>query len=147
MDFKLSVEQKMMRMFIREFTEAEIKPVAKDLDEKEEFSYETMKKMADIGLFGIFVSPEFEGQGMDYMSYIIAVEELARVDGSHTATVVAENSLGIAPLNYFGHNKQKKKYLPKLCRGEVLWGFGLTKPEAGSDAGNPQTIAILDGDE
>jgi alkylation response protein AidB-like acyl-CoA dehydrogenase len=147
MDFNLSVEQKMMRTSIREFAEAEIKPVARDLDEKEEFSYETMKKMADIGLFGIFVSPEFEGQGMDYISYIIAVEELARVDGSHAATVVAENSLGIGPLYYFGNDKQKKTYLPKLCLGEALWGFGLTEPDAGSDAGNPQTTAVLDGNQ
>jgi short/branched chain acyl-CoA dehydrogenase len=147
MDFNLSVEQKMMRTSIREFAEAEIKPFARDLDEKEEFSYETMKKMADIGLFGIFVSPEFEGQGMDYISYIIAVEELARVDGSHAATVVAENSLGIGPLYYFGNDKQKKTYLPKLCRGGALWGFGLTEPDAGSDAGNPQTTAVLDGNQ
>ncbi|MEE4260038.1 MAG: acyl-CoA dehydrogenase family protein, partial [Bacteroidales bacterium] len=147
MDFNLSVEQKMMRTSIREFAEAEIKPVARDLDEKEEFSYETMRKMAEIGLFGIFVSPEFEGQGMDYISYIIGVEELARVDGSHAATVVAENSLGIGPLYYFGNDKQKKTYLPKLCRGEALWGFGLTEPDAGSDAGNPQTTAVLDGNQ
>jgi short/branched chain acyl-CoA dehydrogenase len=147
MDFNLSVEQKMMRTSIREFAEAEIKPVARDLDEKEEFSYETMRKMAEIGLFGIFVSPEFEGQGMDYISYIIAVEELARVDGSHAATVVAENSLGIGPIYYFGSDKQKKTYLPKLCRGEALWGFGLTEPDAGSDAGNPQTTAVLDGNQ
>lgn len=147
MDFKLSMEQKMMRTSIREFAEAEIKPVARDLDEKEAFSYETMKKMADIGLFGIFVSPEFQGQAMDYISYIIAVEELARVDGSHAATVVAENSLGIGPLYYFGNDKQKKTYLPKLCSGEALWGFGLTEPDAGSDAGNPQTTAVLDGNQ
>lgn len=147
MDFKLSVEQKMMRMTIREFAEAEIKPVARELDENEAFSYETMRKMAEIGLFGVFVSPDFEGQGVDYISYIIAVEELARVDGSHAATVVAGNSLGIGPLYYFGSDNQKRKYLPKLCRGEALWGFGLTEPDAGSDAGNPKTTAVLDGDQ
>jgi alkylation response protein AidB-like acyl-CoA dehydrogenase len=84
---------------------------------------------------------------MDYLSYIIAVEEIARVDGSHAATVAAANSLGIGPLYYFGSEAQKKKYLPKLCRGEALWGFGLTEPNAGSDAANSATNAILDGDE
>jgi alkylation response protein AidB-like acyl-CoA dehydrogenase len=84
---------------------------------------------------------------MDYVSYIIAVEEIARVDGSHAATVAAENSLGIGPLYYFGNETQKKKYLPKLCNGEALWGFGLTEPNAGSDAANTNTTAVLDGNE
>jgi alkylation response protein AidB-like acyl-CoA dehydrogenase len=84
---------------------------------------------------------------MDYLSYIIAVEEIARVDGSHAATVAAENSLGIGPLYYFGNEEQKKKYLPKLCKGETLWGFGLTEPNAGSDASNSKTSAVLDGNE
>jgi alkylation response protein AidB-like acyl-CoA dehydrogenase len=84
---------------------------------------------------------------MDYLSYIVATEELARVDGSHAATVAAENSLGIGPIYYFGSEVQKKKYLPKLCRGEALWGFGLTEPNAGSDAANARTTAVLEGDE
>lgn len=103
--------------------------------------------MADLGLFGIFVGEEYGGQGMDYLSYIIAVEEISRVDGSHGATVAAENSLGIGPIYYFGNEKQKRKYLPKLCSGETLWGFGLTEPNAGSDAANTKTTAVLDGDE
>jgi len=84
---------------------------------------------------------------MDYLSYIIAVEEIARIDGSHAATVAAENSLGIGPLYYFGNEEQKRKYLPKLCKGETLWGFGLTEANAGSDAANSKTTAVLDGNE
>jgi len=147
MDYTLSTEQEILRESVRSFAENEIKPVARQLDEKEEFSYETMQKMAELGLFGIFVSEQYGGQGMDYVSYIIAVEEIARIDGSHAATVAAENSLGIGPLYYFGNEDQKKKYLPKLCKGETLWGFGLTEPNAGSDASNSQTTAVLDGNE
>jgi len=147
MDFSLSMEQEILRNSVRDFAENEIKPVAIELDEKEEFSYETMRKMADLGLFGMFVSEKYGGQGIDYLSYIIATEEIARVDGSHAATVAAGNSLGIGPLYYFGNEEQKTKYLPKLCSGEALWGFGLTEPNAGSDAGNSKTTAVLDGNE
>ena len=147
MDFSLSMEQEILRNSVRDFAEKEIKPLAVELDQKEEFSYETMGKMADLGLFGMFVSEKYGGQGMDYLSYIIATEEIARVDGSHAATVAAGNSLGIGPLYYFGNEEQKERYLPKLCSGEALWGFGLTEPNAGSDAGNSKTTAVLDGDE
>ena len=147
MDFSLSMEQEILRNSVRDFAEKEIKPVAIELDQKEEFSYETMRKMADLGLFGMFVSEKYGGQGMDYLSYIIATEEIARVDGSHAATVAAGNSLGIGPLYYFGNEEQKQKYLPKFCSGEALWGFGLTEPNAGSDAGNSKTTAVLNGDE
>ena len=147
MDFSLSTDHEILRDSVRNFAEKEIKPVAGELDEKEEFSYETMQKMAELGLFGIFVSDQYGGQAMDYLSYIIAVEEIARVDGSHAATVAAENSLGIGPLYYFGDEAQKKKYLPKLCSGEALWGFGLTEANAGSDAANSATTAVLDGNE
>jgi len=147
MDFKLSTEQEILRDSVRSFAEKEIKPVAQELDKTETFSYETMQKMAELGLFGVFVSEAYGGQGMDYVSYIIATEEIARVDGSHAATVAAENSLGIGPLYYFGNEEQKRKYLPSLCRGESLWGFGLTEANAGSDAGNSKTNAVLDGDE
>jgi alkylation response protein AidB-like acyl-CoA dehydrogenase len=141
------MEQEILRNSVRQFAEKEIKPVAKELDEKEEFSYETMRKMAELGLFGMFVSEKYGGQGLDYVSYIIATEEVARVDQSHAATIAAGNSLGIGPLYYFGDEGQKEKYLPQLCTGEKLWGFGLTEPNAGSDAGNTQTTAILDGNE
>ena len=147
MDYSLSMEQEILRNSVRQFAEKEIKPVARELDEKEVFSYETMEKMAALGLFGMFVSEEYGGQGMDYVSYIIATEEIARVDGSHAATIAAANSLGIGPLYYFGDEEQKQKYLPKLCSGETLWGFGLTEPNAGSDAANTQTTATLEGNE
>ncbi|MFO7802159.1 MAG: acyl-CoA dehydrogenase family protein [Desulfovermiculus sp.] len=147
MDFELSKEQQMIRKEVRKFAKSEIAPVAQDLDENEEFSPQLTKKMGEIGLFGMFVSEKYEGQGMDYLSYIIAVEELSRMDGSQAATVAAGNSLGIGPLYYFGTEEQKKKYLPKLCSGEALWGFGLTEPTAGSDAGGSQTTAVQDGDE
>jgi short/branched chain acyl-CoA dehydrogenase len=147
MDFSLSMEHEILRKSVRDFAEKEIKPIARDLDEREEFSYDTMKAMAGLGLFGMFVSEEYEGQAMDYISYIIATEEIARVDGSHAATIAAGNSLGVGPLYYYGNEEQKRKYLPKACRGETLWAFGLTEPNAGSDAGNTQTTAVLDGDE
>jgi len=147
MDFSLTMDQEILRDTVHKFAENEIRPVADELDKNEEFSYETMKKMAEMGLFGIFVSEKYGGQGMDYVSYIIAAEEIARVDGSHAATVAAENSLGIGPLYYFGSEEQKQKYLPDLCLGKTLWGFGLTEPNAGSDAGNSQTRAVRDGNE
>ncbi|HAO22882.1 MAG TPA: acyl-CoA dehydrogenase [Desulfobacteraceae bacterium] len=147
MDFDLTKEQEMIRKEVRKFAESEIAPVAQELDEKEQFSVELTKKMGEIGLFGMFVSEEYGGQGLDYISYIIAVEELARVDGSQAATVAADNSLGIGPLYYFGTEEQKKKYLPKLCEGKALWGFGLTEPTAGSDAGGSKTTAVKDGNE
>ena len=147
MNFDLSKEQEMIRREVRKFAQTEIMPVASELEEKEEFSAELTRKMGEIGLFGTFVSEEFDGQGIDYLSYIIAVEEIARVDGSQAATIAAGNSLGIAPIYYFGTEAQKQKYLPKLCRGEALWGFGLTEPTAGSDAGGSKTTATQDGDE
>jgi short/branched chain acyl-CoA dehydrogenase len=147
LNYDLNEEQQILRSSVRKFAEDVIKPVARELDEKEEFSYDTMKGMAEMGLFGVFVSPDYGGQGLDYVSYIIATEELARIDGSHAATVAAGNSLGIGPLYYYGSEEQKKKYLPKLCSGEGLWGFGLTEPDAGSDAGGSKTTAVLDGNE
>ncbi|MBU2550118.1 MAG: acyl-CoA dehydrogenase family protein [Proteobacteria bacterium] len=147
MDFELSMDQEILRRSVRDFAEKEIRPVARELDDREEFSYETMRAMGELGLFGMFVSEDYSGQGMDYLSYIIATEEIARVDGSHAATVAAGNSLGIGPLYYFGSEEQKRLYLPRLCSGEGLWGFGLTEPDAGSDAGNARTTAVLDGDE
>ncbi len=147
MDFLLSMEHEILRKSVRDFAEKEIRPVAQKLDEREEFSYDTMRAMAELGLFGMFVSEEYKGQGMDYVAYIIATEEIARVDGSHAATIAAGNSLGIGPIYYYGNEEQKRKYLPEACSGEALWAFGLTEPNAGSDAGNTQTTAALDGDE
>jgi alkylation response protein AidB-like acyl-CoA dehydrogenase len=146
-DFDLNRQQEMIRKEVRKFAESEIAPVAAELDETETFSSELTKKMGEIGLFGMFVSEAYGGQELDYISYIIGVEEIARVDGSQAATVAAGNSLGIGPIYYFGTEDQKKKYLPKLCTGEALWGFGLTEPTAGSDAGGSKTTAVRDGSE
>ena len=147
LSFDLTAEQNILRQSVREFAEKEIRPVARELDAKEEFSYELTRKMGDMGLFGIFVSPEYGGSGLDYVSYIIAVEEIARVDGSQAATIAAGNSLGIGPIYYFGTEEQKKRWLPDLCTGKTLAGFGLTEPLAGSDAGSSRTRAVLDGNE
>ena len=147
MDFDLTREQEMIRKEVRKFAQSEIAPVALELDEAEAFSSDLTRKMGEIGLFGMFAAEAYEGQAMDYISYIIAVEEIARVDGSQAATIAAGNSLGIGPLYYFGNEEQKQKYLPKLCNGEALWGFGLTEPTAGSDAGGSKTTAVRDGNE
>jgi short/branched chain acyl-CoA dehydrogenase len=147
LDFDLSREQEMIRKEVRKFAQSEIAPLAAELDESETFSPELTRKMGEIGLFGMFVSEAYDGQEMDYLSYIIAVEEVARIDGSQAATIAAGNSLGIGPLYYFGTEEQKQKYLPPLCRGEALWGFGLTEPTAGSDAGGSKTTAVKDGNE
>ncbi len=147
MDFDLNKEQEMIRREVRRFAQSEIAPVALELDEGEQFSADLTRKMGEIGLFGMFVPEAYGGQAMDYLSYIIAAEEVARVDGSQAATVAAGNSLGIGPLYYFGTEEQKRRYLPKLCAGEGLWGFGLTEPTAGSDAGGSKTTAVKDGDQ
>lgn len=144
MDFWLKDEQRMLRYNIREFAEQEIAPVAMELDEKEEFSCDLTRKMAKLGLFGIYVPTEYGGAGMDYLSYIVAVEEICRIDGSHGATVAAGNSLGIGPIYYYGSKKQKDQWLPRLCSGEILASFGLTEPNAGSDAGASKTNARLE---
>ncbi len=147
MNFSFTEEQILIRKTVREFAEQEIKPRAKELDEREEFSPELTKRMGDLGLFGMNLPEKYGGQGMDTLSYIIAVEELARVDGSHAATLAAHNSLGIGPIYYYGTEEQKQKYLPKLCTGEHLWAFGLTEPNAGSDSRGTRTTAKLEGDE
>ncbi len=144
MDFDLSEAQNLTRQSIRAFAESEIAPMARELDEKEQFSVELTRKMADLGLLGCFVPEKYGGSNMGYVSYAIAVEELARVDGSQAATIAAGNSLGIGPIYYFGDEKQKQEWLPRLCSGECLAAFGLTEPDAGSDAGSSRTIATLD---
>ena len=145
MDFQLTEEQNLTRQAVRDFAEKEIAPVARELDEKEQFSIELTQKMAELGLLGCFVSEKYGGSNMGYISYIIVVEELARVDGSQAATIAAGNSLGIGPIYYFGNDKQKQEWLPKLCTGEYLAAFGLTEPEAGSDAGSSRTTAEVKG--
>lgn len=142
--FEDSEELKMLRESVRKFAEQEIAPEAHRLDEKEEFSVSLTRKMGELGLFGTIIDPQYGGHGLDYISYIVCVEELARVDGSHAATVAAHNSLGAGPLYYYGTEEQKQKYLPNLCIGEGLWAFGLTEAEAGSDAQASKTTARLD---
>jgi alkylation response protein AidB-like acyl-CoA dehydrogenase len=147
MDFELSQEQQLIRDTVRDFSEREIKPVAKELDEQETFSYALTKRMGELGLFGMYLPEKYGGQGLDTLSYIIAVEEIARVDGSQAATLAAHNSLGLGPLFYFGSEEQKMKYLPGLCTGEALWAFGLTEPDAGSDSRGTKTQARLENGE
>ncbi|MCP5063337.1 MAG: acyl-CoA dehydrogenase [Ignavibacteriae bacterium] len=147
MDFSLTEEQALIRNTVREFAEQEIKPIAQELDEKEEFSYKITERMGELGLFGMYLPEQYGGQEMDTLSYIIAVEELARVDGSQAATLAAHNSLGIGPLYYYGTEEQKGKYLPQLCTGKALWSFGLTEPNAGSDSRGTKTNAKLENGE
>lgn len=146
LNFDLTEEQNLTRQAVRDFAEKEIAPLAVELDEKEEFSVELTLKMGELGLLGCFVPEEYGGSNMGYISYIIAVEELARVDGSQAATIAAGNSLGIGPIYYYGSEEQRKEWLPKLCLGKTLAAFGLTEPQAGSDAGGSRTKAELQGD-
>jgi len=132
------------RKRIREFSESVVKPIAVAQDEKEEFPVGLAHQMGDAGLFGITLPKEYGGQGLNYLSYIIAVEELARIDSSPAATIAAHNSLGISPIYTFGTEEQRRKYLPGLCTGEKLWAFGLTENNAGSDAKGVETEAILE---
>jgi len=134
------------RKKIREFAESVVKPIAIAQDEKEEFPVDLAHKMGGSGLFGITVPKKYGGQGLDYLSYIIAVEELARVDSSPAATIAAHNSLGINPIYTFGTEEQRLKYLPGLCTGDKLWAFGLTENNAGSDAKGVETEATLEND-
>jgi short-chain 2-methylacyl-CoA dehydrogenase len=147
MNYDLSEVHNMIRDTVREFAEREIKPVAQELDEKAEFSPALTRRMGELGLFGMTLPEQYGGQGLDTLSYIIAVEEIARVDGSQAATLAAHNSLGIGPLYYYGTEEQKMTYLPPLCTGEALWSFGLTEPGAGSDSrGSKTTAELVDGE-
>lgn len=142
----INEEHDTIRKAVRDFAERDIKPLAQELDENEQFSIELTRKMGELGLFGMTLPEKYGGHATDYLSYIIAVEELARVDGSHAATLAAHNSLGIGPLYEFGSEEQKMKYLPGLCSGSELWAFGLTEPEAGSDSRGTKTFAKDIGD-
>jgi alkylation response protein AidB-like acyl-CoA dehydrogenase len=147
LNFDLPKDAELTRKVVREFAEKEIAPIAQELDDKEEFSLELTRKMGELDFFGPFVSEEYGGSDVGYLNYIIMVEEVARIDGSQAATIAAGNSLGIAPIYYFGSEEQKRKWLPDLCTGKTLASFGLTEPDAGSDAGASQTSAVLDGNE
>ncbi|MDY6801711.1 MAG: acyl-CoA dehydrogenase family protein [Bacteroidota bacterium] len=140
----LNEKHEKLRSQVREFAIQEIKPFAQKLDEHSEFSLEITRKMGQMGLFGITIPKEYGGQNMDTLSYIIAVEELARIDSSQAATVAAHNSLGLSPIFKYGTDDQKQKLLPKLTTGKYVWGFGLTEPNAGSDAKAIETTAKLE---
>ncbi|MFW6268036.1 MAG: acyl-CoA dehydrogenase family protein [Marinilabiliaceae bacterium] len=135
------------RKKVRHFAESVIKPQAEELDREERFSPELTRKMGKEGLFGITIPEEYGGQGLDTLSYIIAIEELSRIDGSHAATVAAHNSLGIRPVYEYGTEEQKNNLLPRLTTGEHLWAFGLTEETAGSDARGTRTKATLENNE
>jgi len=143
---KLGSEHEKFRQKIREFAETEIEPKASIIDEKAEFPFDTMKKLGEMGILGMVVPEEYGGSGYDTISYSIAVEEISRVCGSTGITVAAHNSLGLYPIYLFGNEEQKRKYIPPLAKGEKLGSFGLTEPDAGSDAAGTKTTAVLDAD-
>jgi alkylation response protein AidB-like acyl-CoA dehydrogenase len=147
MDFVLNEEQLMMQKFVREFAEKEVAPVAAELDEKETFPHDLIKKMGAMGLFGLPFSEEYGGSGAGYLSYAIAVEEISRACASTGITYAAHCSIGTGPIYLFGTEEQKKAWVPRCASGEAFASFGLTEPNAGSDAGGTQTTAVLDGDQ
>jgi len=142
MDIYLTDEHEALRRQVREFAEAEIAPVARELDDESRFPWDNVRRMADMGLFGVNVPEALGGQGRDYVSYILVIEELARVDASHSITISAHSTLGTSPILAFGTEEQKQRYVPLLAAGRVLGGFGLTEPGAGSDAGGTATVAV-----
>ena len=147
MEFGLNKEQEMMRNTIREFALNEIEPIAAEIDENATFPVETVKKLGELGFMGMTVAKEYGGAGMDDVSYAIAVEEISRVCASHGVTVSVNNSLVCWPINKFGTEEQKQKYLIPLASGQKLGCFGLTEPNAGTDASGQATIAEKKGDK
>ncbi|MEY9867106.1 alkylation response protein AidB-like acyl-CoA dehydrogenase [Peribacillus sp. B2I2] len=147
MDFSLTKEQQMIKEMVREFAEKEIKPIAIELDAKSMFAEDVFKKMGKLGLLGIPFPEEYGGSGGDTISYAIAVEEIGKACGGTGLSYAAAVSLGASPIYYFGTEEQKQKYLVPITTGETLAAFGLTEPNAGSDAGGTKTTAVLEGDE
>jgi alkylation response protein AidB-like acyl-CoA dehydrogenase len=145
--FDLDDETRLLQSTVREFAEGEIAPVAEELDRTKAFPYDLVAKMGELGWMGIPFSEEYGGAGGTSLQYAIAVEELTRVDSSVAITVCAHTSLGTQPIYRFGSEAQKQRYLPDLLAGRKLGAFGLTEPEAGSDAGNTRTRAKEDGGE
>jgi alkylation response protein AidB-like acyl-CoA dehydrogenase len=147
MDFELTSDQQLLRETVREFAQAEIAPVAERLDHDHEFPYEIVRKLGALDLMGIPFPQEYGGAGGSTQDYALVVEELTRVDSSVAITLCAHTSLGTQPLYLFGSEEQKQRFMPRLCSGSMLGAFGLTEPEAGSDAGNTQTRAVLQDGE
>jgi short-chain 2-methylacyl-CoA dehydrogenase len=147
MDFDLGDEHRLIQRTVRDFAIQEVAPVAEELDREKRFPYEIVAKLGELGLMGIPFPQEYGGGGGDSLAYALAVEQLTRVDSSVAITLCAHTSLGTQPVWLFGSEEQKREWMPRLCAGEVLGAFGLTEPEAGSDAGNVRTKARLDGGE
>ena len=147
MDFNLTDEHRLIQQTVRDFAVQEVAPVAEELDREHRFPYEIVAKLAELNLMGIPFPQEYGGGGGDSLAYALAVEELTRIDSSVAITLCAHTSLGTQPIYLFGSEEQKQEWLPRLCAGEILGAFGLTEPEAGSDAGNVRTKARLDGGE
>src|SRR2546421_7547556 len=143
MDFELNEEQLAIRDTCREFAEQEIKPLAEEMDRTGAFPYPLIQKMGELGLLGLPFPEEYGGAGADFLSYCLAIEEISRGDVSVGITMEAQTSLGATPFYLFGNQRQKEQYLVPLARGEQLWAFGLTEPEAGSDSAGTQTRAVL----
>ena len=146
MDFKLSKEHKMLRQMYRDFAQNEVKPLAAEIDEDERFPWETVKKMGELGMMGVYFPKEYGGAGADVLAYAMCVEELGKVCGSTSIVVSSHTSLCCAPIYEFGNEDQRRKYLPDLLQGRKVGAFGLTEPSAGSDASGMQTTAVLEGD-
>jgi short/branched chain acyl-CoA dehydrogenase len=147
LSFELSPEQLAIRDATREFASQVVAPQAADWDRREAFPYPVVAQMAELGLFGLPYPESVGGAGADFVSYLVALEEIARADAALAITMEAAVSLGIAPIFHYGTEAQKQRYLPDLCAGRKLWAFGLTEPEAGSDAGGTKTRARRDGDQ
>jgi short/branched chain acyl-CoA dehydrogenase len=147
MDFELSDEERLLRDTVRDFARREVAPVAEELDRSKRFPYEIVARLGELGLMGIPFPEEYGGGGADNLGYALAIEELARVDSSVCITVAAHTSLGTMPIYLWGSDEQKSEWLPDLCAGRKLAAFGLTEPEAGSDAANTRTTATLEDGE
>jgi short/branched chain acyl-CoA dehydrogenase len=147
MDFDLPDDHELLRRTVRDFAENEVAPVAEELDRTKAFPYAIVRQLGDLGLMGIPFPEEYGGAGADSLAYAIAVEELTRIDSSVAITLCAHTSLGTQPIYLFGTEEQKREWLPELTSGRMLGAFGLTEPEAGSDAGNVRTRAQLDDGE
>ena len=147
MDFSLTKQEKLFLQMIREFAEKEVKPLAAEIDEQERFPLETVEKMAKLGLMGMPVPVEYGGAGATNQMYTMAVEELSKVCATTGVVLSAHTSLCIAPIMENGTEEQKQKYVPRLASGEWIGAFGLTEPNAGTDASGQQTTAVLEGDE
>ena len=146
MDFQLSDEHEALRKTVEEFAREVVAPQAERLDREQEFPYDIVRQMGEMGLFGLPFPEEYGGMGGDFLSLCLAIEELGRVDSSVAITLEAAVGLGSMPVYRFGTEEQKREWLPDLCAGRKLAAFGLTEPGGGSDAGNPRTRAVLDGD-